>query len=258
MRWRGQLSNKFLLLGLSLLLLALLSIGMTMWVTRQLDGGAAAVNEAGRLRMQAWRLTSSHYAGRSDAEIQQMVAQMSTSIELLHRGDRTRPLFVPWNESSIASFTELNRSWESLQPYWQATAPADPESLTRLTDRFVREVDRLVSAIEGTMTRLTAILKLFQFVMMGLAILAAVFTLYVGYLYVINPLQRLRSGLRQVEEGDFNVRLDEQAPNEFGEVAAGSNHMAGRLQALYGGLEAKVREKTRDLETQRAHLAALY
>lgn len=64
MRWRGQLSSKFLLLGLSLLLLALVSIGMTMWVTRQLDGGAAAVNEAGRLRMQAWRLVSARQGER--------------------------------------------------------------------------------------------------------------------------------------------------------------------------------------------------
>ena len=259
MRWRGQLSNKFLLLGLSLLLLALLSIGMTMWVTRQLDGGAAAVNEAGRLRMQAWRLASARYGGRSENEIQQMVTQMNASIELLHRGDRTRPLFVPWNGSSRASFDELNRSWQTLQRYWQAAAlPADPPALMLLVDHFVLDVERLVSAIEGKMTRLTTILKLFQFVMMGLAILSAMFTLHVGYLYVIHPLQRLRAGLRQVEQGDFDVRLDEQAPDEFGEVAAGFNHMAGRLQALYRGLEAKVRDKTRDLEAQRTRLAALY
>jgi two-component system nitrate/nitrite sensor histidine kinase NarX len=35
------------------LLLALLS---TLWVSWQLDGGAAAVNEAGRMRMQAYRM----------------------------------------------------------------------------------------------------------------------------------------------------------------------------------------------------------
>lgn len=258
MRWRGQLSFKFLLLGLSLLLLALVSIGMTMWVTRQLDGGAAAVNEAGRLRMQAWRLVSARQGGRNEDEIQQLVAQMNASIELLHRGDKTRPLFVPWNDPARASFAELSQSWQMLQPHWQAAPAADPQALTQLADRFVREVERLVSAIEGTMTRLTAILNLFQFFMMGLAVVAAVFTLYVGYLYVIDPLQRLRAGLRQVEKGDFDVRLDEQAPDEFGEVAAGFNHMTGRLRSLYGGLEAKVRDKTRDLEAQRARLAALY
>ncbi len=258
MRWRGQLSFKFLLLGLSLLLLALISIGMTMWVTRQLDGGAAAVNEAGRLRMQAWRLVSARQGGRSEDEIQRMVAQMNASIELLHRGDKTRPLFVPWNEPARASFAELSQSWQTLQPYWQTPISDDAQALTQLVDRFVREVEQLVTAIEGKMTRLTAILNLFQFFMMGLAVVAAVFTLYVGYLYVIDPLQRLRKGLRQVEEGDFAVRLDERAPDEFGEVAAGFNHMNDRLRSLYDGLETKVRDKTRDLEAQRARLAALY
>ena len=258
MRWRGQLSFKFLLLGLSLLLLALISIGMTMWVTRQLDGGAAAVNEAGRLRMQAWRLVSARQGGRSEDEIRQLVGQMNASIELLHRGDKSRPLFVPWTEPARSSFAALSQSWQTLQPYWQVAPAADAPVLTQLVDRFVFEVEQLVFAIEGKMTRLTAILNLFQFFMMGLAVVAAVFTLYVGYLYVIDPLHRLRKGLRQVEEGDFTVRLDEQAPDEFGEVAAGFNHMTGRLRSLYDGLEAKVRDKTRDLEAQRARLAALY
>lgn len=258
MRWRGQLSFKFLLLGLSLLLLALISIGMTMWVTRQLDGGAAAVNEAGRLRMQAWRLVSARQGGRSEDEIQQLVGQMNASIELLHRGDKSRPLFVPWTEPARASFTALSQSWQTLQPYWQPSTADDPQALTPLVDRFVFDVERLVSAIEGKMTRLTAILNLFQFFMMGLAVVAAIFTLYVGYLYVIDPLQRLRKGLRQVEEGDFAVRLDERAPDEFGEVAAGFNHMTDRLRSLYDGLETKVRDKTRDLEAKRARLAALY
>lgn len=38
-------------IGASLLILALASIGLTLWVTCQLEGGAAAVNEAGRMRM---------------------------------------------------------------------------------------------------------------------------------------------------------------------------------------------------------------
>ena len=189
MRWRGQLSFKFLLLGLSLLLLALISIGMTMWVTRQLDGGAAAVNEAGRLRMQAWRLVSARQGGRSEDEIRQLVGQMNASIELLHRGDKSRPLFVPWDEPATTSFAALSQSWQTLQPYWQTAPEADAQVLTQLVDRFVFEVEQLVFAIEGKMTRLTAILNLFQFFMMGLAVVAAVFTLYVGYLYVIDPLR---------------------------------------------------------------------
>ena len=76
MRWRRQLSTKFLATGVLLLVLALVSIGLTMWVTRQLDGGAAAVNEAGRMRMQTWRLTSAVQAQLPPAEVQALVASI--------------------------------------------------------------------------------------------------------------------------------------------------------------------------------------
>ena len=51
-----SLSAKLGAIGAALLLMAFASIGLTLWVTWQLEGGAAAVNEAGRMRMQTWRL----------------------------------------------------------------------------------------------------------------------------------------------------------------------------------------------------------
>ena len=44
---RASLSTRFIRIGTALLVVALASIGLTLWVTRQLEGGAAAVNEAG-------------------------------------------------------------------------------------------------------------------------------------------------------------------------------------------------------------------
>ena len=108
------------------------------------------------------------------------------------------------------------------------------------------------------MARLTAVLNLFQLMMMALAVVAAILMLYVGYLFVIQPLQRMRLGLQQVEAGDFSTRVGADSADEFGELAAGFNHMASTLQGLYEGLERKVAEKTRDLESKRARLAALY
>jgi two-component system, NarL family, nitrate/nitrite sensor histidine kinase NarX len=82
--------------------------------------------------------------------------------------------------------------------------------------------------------------------------------LYTGYLYVISPLDHLQRGLKKVESGDFSVRVDVDTQDEFGRVAGGFNRMAATLQGLYQGLEAQVDDKTRDIEAQRARLAALY
>src|SRR3990167_5225586 len=212
-----SLSIKLIRIGAGLLVIALASIGLTLWVTWQLEGGAAAVNEAGRMRMQTWRLNSSVAAQLPASDINALVAQFDQSLGLLRSGDPSRPLFVPWND-------EVSR-------------------------QFV---------IEKQLSGYTAILNLFQFVMMALAIGSAVIMLYTGYLYVINPLAHLRRVLARVEAGEFGTRIDVDTQDEFGQVAAGFNRMASTLQSLYEGLEAKVQAKTQRIEAQRARLEALY
>lgn len=258
MRTHQRLSTKFFSFGLGLLILALLSIGLTMWITRQLDGGAAAVNEAGRLRMQAWRLTSAVSGGRSQEEVAELIRKFDATVVLLRDGDIKRPLAVPWNERTQSSYAAMAQGWQDLRTVWVTPHSVDVQELTPQVDHFVGHVDALVRAIEDTLSRLTAVLNLFQFLMMAFAVVAVVLMLYVGYLFVIQPLKRIQQGLSKVQEGDFSIRLISESQDEFGDLVLGFNHMASTLQGLYEGLERKVQEKTRDLESERSRLAALY
>ena len=253
-----SLSAKLMRIGSALLVVALASIGLTLWVTWQLEGGAAAVNEAGRMRMQTWRLTSSVQAQVPQADIARLVGEFDDSLKVLRQGDPGRPLFVPWDEQVSGQFAAVESVWQVQRGLWlQKDGPAPMEAL-KAADTFVEAIDQFVLAIERQLSGLTAILNLFQFVMMALAIGGAVIMLYTGYLYVINPLANLREGLKQLESGDFSVRVDVDTPDEFGQVAAGFNRMASTLQSLYGGLEIQVENKTRRIEAQRARLEALY
>lgn len=258
MSQNASLSAKLIRIGAALLVLALASIGLTLWVTWQLEGGAAAVNEAGRMRMQTWRLTSSVQALRPPAEVQVLVQRFDDSLRLLREGDATRPLFVPWDDEVRREFAAVERLWQGQRALWMAPMTPDDPVLLQSADTFVHAVDRLVLAIEHQLAGFTALLNLFQFVMMALAIGGAVVMVYTGYLYVINPLAQLRRGLEQVEGGQFNVRIEVDTQDEFGQVAAGFNRMAATLQSLYQGLEAKVQAKTQRIEAQRARLEALY
>ena len=253
-----SLSAKLMRIGSALLVVALASIGLTLWVTWQLEGGAAAVNEAGRMRMQTWRLTSSVQAQVPQADIARLVGEFDDSLKVLRQGDPGRPLFVPWDEQVSGQFAAVESVWQVQRGLWlQKDGPAPMEAL-KAADTFVETIDQFVLAIERQLSGLTAILNLFQFVMMALAIGGAVIMLYTGYLYVINPLANLRDGLKQLESGDFSARVDVDTPDEFGQVAAGFNRMASTLQSLYGGLEIQVENKTRRIEAQRARLEALY
>ena len=254
----ASLSTKLMRIGAALLLLALTSIGLTLWVTWQLEGGAAAVNEAGRMRMQTWRLTSAVQAQLPPDHIATLVAEFDASLSLLRNGDTSRPLFVPWDNAVRREFAEVERLWQAERALWLQVNGLDPLNTQRMAGDFVAASDRFVSAIEGQLSGYTAILNLFQLVMMALAIVGAVIMLYTGYMYVINPLGQLRRGLARVEAGEFGTRVDVDTQDEFGQVAAGFNRMAVTLKSLYGGLEAQVQTKTARIEAQRARLEALY
>lgn len=254
----GRLSTRFMTLSVALLGLALVSIALTMYVTRQLDGGAAAVNEAGRLRMHAWRLTHALDSGSERSNRIELAQAMDASLSLLAQGDTKRPLSVPWNEDTRVHFDAVRSTWSSMRGQWLDGATQTGGVPLLDVARMVSETDVFIKGIETQMARLTATLNLFQLVLMGLALAAGVVWLYIGHLLVIQPLLKLRAALQQIEAGDFTVRVPSTSRDEFGQVAAGFNHMAQTLHTLYNGLEQKVREKTQDLESERQRLAALY
>jgi two-component system nitrate/nitrite sensor histidine kinase NarX len=252
-----SLSTKLMRIGAGLLVVALASIGLTLWLTWQLEGGAAAVNEAGRMRMQTWRLHSTAQAQLPPPEVAALVGRFDESLTLLRTGDPNRPLFVPWSEDIRREFAVVESLWQVQRSRW---LQKDAALVTSQQDvgEFVESIDRFVRAIEKEIAGLTAILNLFQFLMMALAIGGAVVMLYSGYRFVISPLASMRQGQRQLEAGEFSVRVAVNSHDEFGQVAAGFNRMAATLQSMYEGLESQVERKTRRIEAQRARLEALY
>ncbi|MFN0184547.1 MAG: type IV pili methyl-accepting chemotaxis transducer N-terminal domain-containing protein [Aquabacterium sp.] len=252
-----SLSTKLCAIGGALLVMAFASIGLTLWVTWQLQGGAAAVNEAGRMRMQTWRMA--HALARADAqELAGLVAQFDQSVGVLRTGDPARPLLVPHDGASLFAFSAVQRDWLTLKSQWNTLPGPGADVSAQQAGAFVDRIDTFVSAIEHQLSRLTAVLNAVQFAMVALTIGSAITLLYSAYLFIFNPLSRLQAGLARVESGDLAARVHPGANDEFGALAAGFNRMAETLQGLYQNLESKVREKTERLEAERARLAALY
>ena len=258
MRRTSTLSSKLVRIGTGLLLVALISIGLTLWVTWQLSGGAAALNEAGRMRMQTWRLTSEVQAELAPSEIAALIREFDNSMSLLKNGDPIRPLFVPWDKEVQQRYALVDRLWQIQKVSYTTRPITNHGQLVAEANTFLKAIDDFVGSIEKQMAGLTAILNLFQIVMMALAIGAAVIMLYTGYMYVINPLSYLRDGLQQIESAQFSVRVEVVSNDEFGQVASGFNRMAATLQSLYGNLEAQVAAKTERIAAQKERLEALY
>jgi two-component system nitrate/nitrite sensor histidine kinase NarX len=68
----------------------------------------------------------------------------------------------------------------------------------------------------------------------------------------------LLAGFESVKSGKLNTRVQIEAHDEFGDLATGFNSMTSTISDLYGGLEAKVQEKTIHLQERQNRLQALY
>ena len=255
-----SLGTKLALLGAPFLLLVLLSTTATLWVSWQLDGGAAAVNEAGRMRMQAYRMSLLVESGASrfDTELQNNIEEFDRSLSLLRTGDPERPLFVPWDEVVRERFAVVTQDWSTYRSRWLGKEPDLRDDLRSETAAFVSGIDELVVGIEAHMARWTTLLHLFQMSLLAMAIVGSAILIYTGYVFVLEPVGLLKRAIERIQEGNFDARVDHDSSDEFGTLAKGFNGMADNLQSMYRNLEHKVAEKTAELEEKRERLEGLY
>jgi len=271
---RQRLSTKLVEILVVFLLIALVAIGLTLLMSWDLEGGAAAVNQAGSERMRAYRISTllsqaalpgaergrllkaaDHEAG----EFERVLAELKT-------GDPGRPLFLP-NEPEIGKlFVTLEQAWHgSIKPSIASmTAPsrvtdaAELIAYRRATERFVDQIDQLVLSIERDISRKTTLLRSVQMGLIALSVAGTVTLIYLMFLLVVRPVGRLDDGMRRMEAGDFDTRLPIESQDEFGSLASGFNRMASHLSDFYRNLENKVTEKTHSLEQKNQELSTLY
>lgn len=81
------------------------------------------------------------------------------------------------------------------------------------------------------------------------ALTAAIFLGMVLQRVVVTPVQSLSATMRQVAvTGDYSQRVPETRRDELGELQTGFNRMITRVEELTAGLEARVAERTHELD----------
>ncbi|KFI09079.1 hypothetical protein JN27_00055 [Massilia sp. BSC265] len=269
---RLRLSTRIAGALVGFLLLALAAIGATLWLSWQLEGAAAAINETGSLRKHEYRLAmllgrDVHTPGAGfDEAARRQIALIDSTLELIARGDPQRPLGLPPTAAIRTGFDLLALRWhQDMRPLaQQVLAARGAERVTVLrrflarTDAYVSKIDEVVRLIERDNEIRTFWLRSSQLALMALAVGGTVVLVYMMFSLIVAPVERLHAGLRSMADTEFGVRLDVDSKDEFGQLAAGFNQMADRLQQVYGNLEQKVQDKTAALEEQNRELALLY
>lgn len=274
-RLLGQkLSTKITGILLAFFCCALLAIGLTLHISWQLEGVAAAINDAGSLRMRTWHLAHDlarlpdDPAARRDA-LAALLSEMNALEQVqagLKSGDPKRPLFIPRDRGIPASLERLGEHWQTrVRPLAEtlvmATPAQRPVLLTELETTatgFVAEIDRLVQEMEASYGRNTAILRTSQVLLVVLAVIGTVVLIRFFFVAVIRPVDELQRGMQRMESDDFAARVPVLTTDEFGDLSRGFNRMGEHLQSLYATLEERVESKTRVLAEKNRELAILY
>jgi two-component system, NtrC family, sensor kinase len=96
-----------------------------------------------------------------------------------------------------------------------------------------------------------SILRTSVFLLVGLG-MAALASFLIGR-RVIRPVEVLRQGAAQIGAGTLGHRIAIHTGDELEVLATEFNRMAAQLQESYAGLEQKVEERTRELESANKH-----
>ena len=257
-----SLSGKLLGLTIVWLLLAMTSIGYTLVLSWKLEGGAAAINDAGSLRMRSYRVALMVSEGADAAAISREERQFADTMARLQRGDPARPLFLPDNAAVRQQAALILQQWQrQIMPMLeqarrgQLTGPTMP---VLDISGFVEKIDRLVRLVEEDNANNTTLLRLFQMALMAMAIIGAITMMYLLFLLIIRPLNTLGEGIVKLRDGELATRIPVVGNDELADISHGFNQMASRLQEAYTTLEDKVRDKTRSLDEKNRQLTALY
>jgi two-component system nitrate/nitrite sensor histidine kinase NarX len=270
----GKLSRKIIGMLVVFFLVAATAIGLTLLISWQLEGVAAAINDAGSQRMRTYRmghlmardLEAKAPEGSTSQALSEELAQFDKVLRDLKQGDPDRPLSPSRNAEVQERLQSVDKVWrETVRPLvtgYLAGVRAEREIAVDHFDAelepFVSKINELALAMERTYAFDTNFLRTVQAALVALAIIGTIILIRYFLRLVIRPVGVLHAGMQRMTSDDLTVRLPVASDDELGGLAFGFNQMAEHLQTVYNTLEQRVEAETRRLAQRNHELSILY
>lgn len=268
---RGLLQHSLLLkLGGTLALIACFSIlGMASSgiIAKSVQGSGEAINLAGSLRMQTYKLTSLALSARlpEGGDASAALHEAVKTFEACLIDARITSVMPEQADTALArSYATVQQAWQRMKPRLLAEAgsggPAVPDSVLLLKDvsLFVEEINNLVKQIEQDTEAKILELRMVLGAALLMTLLMGGLTLILARNDLILPLRDLLSFAANLGRGNLAVRTEHTGSDELGRLGQAFNHMAEDLSRSYQTLEARVDEKTAELTIANRSLELLY
>lgn len=234
-----------------IVLLSILSTGVALLTLASSLRDAEAINVAGSLRMQSYRLGYDLQSNSPQLNAHRQLFQQALNSPAL---SNLNAWYVP--QSVKGRYAQLHANWLEMNP---RLIDGDLQWYQNNINAYVDKIDLFVLALQHYAER-----KVMLVVGISLAGGIGIFTLVFFTLrrirhQVVRPLNQLVMTSQRIEHGQFDSPpLDTHLPNELGLLAKTFNQMSSELHKLYRSLEATVEEKTHDLHEAKRRLEVLY
>jgi two-component system nitrate/nitrite sensor histidine kinase NarX len=256
---RSTLFRISVVLG-AITLLAIAVVLTAAAVTEQSTGKGVAINVAGSLRMQTYRMAVQVADTRLAAPEQAQAVQREVA-------EFERRLRHPQLQAAAAAgpladaYRRIGVDWEAQIRPLAAASTADAVARATLLERvhpFVQQVDRFVQSLEADLESRIHGLQVALGAALFVIVVLIVSAFFLLDFQMFQPINQLVAVTQRVRRGQFDVRAERTGPDEIGALGRNFNHMVEELGRLYGSLEAQIAAKTADLEQKNRSLALLY
>lgn len=231
------------------------------WLTELSTGSGGAINVAGSLRMQSYKMALAIASPYVSAEVRG--ERTREAVEEFGRRLQSRGLMDGLPQEAehpvrlrYASLVETFKNEVEPTALGSVTNEADRRRFLAGIPAFVDQVDDFVFALEADLNARLRLLKIVLTLTLTGALVVTVLMLWIMRRRIFDPISELGRALGAVREGAFDIRVEEGERNEIGKLRRDFNFMTEELGRLYGSLEAEVAAKTADLH-QRNELLGL-
>ncbi|MBJ3815525.1 nitrate/nitrite two-component system sensor histidine kinase NarX [Shimwellia pseudoproteus] len=243
-----SLANQLVLIVLFVAVLGVSALSTASWLSRGILGSAHAINKAGSLRMQSYRLLAAVPLTRDSAPLLAEMTQTTNSEELTRAAS---------DDEQRARLQSLKDCWEQeLEPALKAAH--NQQQVQVQVAHYVAQIDKLVTAFDQQTELRMQRVVLLQLVMALLMGLLFLFTVVWLLKRLLQPWRQLMNMATAVGHRDFTQRVQISGRNEMATLGDALNSMSGELAESYAQLEARVAEKTARLEHKNRVLSFLY
>ena len=247
--------------------LAVASMSTSWMVAETTQGSGQAINLAGSLRMQSWRMASI-YQRLLQNDRPEYRENLEQAVSRFESDLKAGPILAVLPDDETAALRQVYRQVESRWrtqikpgliklPATSASTVADGAVLDKIPE-FVARINDLVKQIEEAAEAKIMVMRVILGASVIATLLVVILSIYLVYNILVRPLRGLLELADQIGQGNLAVRTDLAGEDEIGRLGQAFNHMAEDLSRLYQNLEARVEEKTAELTIANQSLSLLY